>query len=133
MALDAYLPPLSHLVSFGRPLQAAIPVLHRMAFWWLVPPGWEPDFVSLAPLSYNLSCLAAEVRLDLQSASLAPGQISAQHVHTIAICNEFIDEVAWIWALDLAADPAFHQTWTSLSRPTPVGTSWLPLRCSSWQ
>ncbi|KAJ9064196.1 hypothetical protein DSO57_1032951 [Entomophthora muscae] len=20
-----------------------------MAYWWLVPPGWEPDFVSLAP------------------------------------------------------------------------------------
>ncbi|KAJ9064176.1 hypothetical protein DSO57_1033114 [Entomophthora muscae] len=49
MALDAYFPPLSHMVSFGRPLQAAIPVLHWMASWWLVSPGWEPDFVSLAP------------------------------------------------------------------------------------
>ncbi|KAJ9064428.1 hypothetical protein DSO57_1030764 [Entomophthora muscae] len=54
MALAAYFPPLSHLVSFGRPLQAAIPVLHWMASWWLVPPGWEPDFVSLAPLSYKI-------------------------------------------------------------------------------
>ncbi|KAJ9089743.1 hypothetical protein DSO57_1009747 [Entomophthora muscae] len=24
-----------------------------MASWWLVSPGWEPDFVSLAPLSYT--------------------------------------------------------------------------------
>ncbi|KAJ9079012.1 hypothetical protein DSO57_1000647 [Entomophthora muscae] len=53
MSLDAYFPPLSHPVSFGRPLQAAIPVLHWTAYWWLVPPGWEPDFVSLAPLSYT--------------------------------------------------------------------------------
>ncbi|KAJ9060428.1 hypothetical protein DSO57_1030986 [Entomophthora muscae] len=52
MALDTYFPPFSQPVSFGRPFQAAIPVLHWMASWWLVPPGWEPDFVSLAPLSY---------------------------------------------------------------------------------
>ncbi|KAJ9088055.1 hypothetical protein DSO57_1026901 [Entomophthora muscae] len=59
---------------------------------------------------YDAFCLAAEVRLGLQSASLAPGQISPQHAHTIAICNSFIDEVVRIWALELAADPAFHQT-----------------------
>ncbi|KAJ9071140.1 hypothetical protein DSO57_1000146 [Entomophthora muscae] len=52
MALDAYFPPLSQPVSFGRPLQAAIPFLHWMSSWWLVPSRWEPDFVSLAPLSY---------------------------------------------------------------------------------
>ncbi|KAJ9062840.1 hypothetical protein DSO57_1006288 [Entomophthora muscae] len=49
MALDAYFPLFSQLVFFGRPLQVAIPVLHWMASWWLIPPGWEPDFVSLAP------------------------------------------------------------------------------------
>ncbi|KAJ9077075.1 hypothetical protein DSO57_1020194 [Entomophthora muscae] len=49
MALDAYFPPFSLPVSFGRPLQVAIPVLHWMASWWDQPPGWEPDFVSLAP------------------------------------------------------------------------------------
>ncbi|KAJ9075210.1 hypothetical protein DSO57_1039774 [Entomophthora muscae] len=54
---------------------------------------------------YNASCLAAEVRLGLQSASLAPDQISAQNAHTIAIQNEYIDEVAWIWSLELAAKP----------------------------
>ncbi|KAJ9049790.1 hypothetical protein DSO57_1020862 [Entomophthora muscae] len=52
---------------------------------------------------YNASCLAAEVRLGLQSASLVPGQISAQHAHTIAIHNDYIDEVTQIWALELAA------------------------------
>ncbi|KAJ9054354.1 hypothetical protein DSO57_1015562 [Entomophthora muscae] len=30
---------------------------------------------------YDASCLAAEVLLGLQSVSLAPGQISAQHAH----------------------------------------------------
>ncbi|KAJ9072233.1 hypothetical protein DSO57_1039664 [Entomophthora muscae] len=43
---------------------------------------------------YNVSCLAAEVFLGLRSAYLAPGQISAQYPHTIAICNDYIDEVA---------------------------------------
>ncbi|KAJ9067582.1 hypothetical protein DSO57_1037598 [Entomophthora muscae] len=59
---------------------------------------------------YNPSCLAAEVRLGLQSATLAPSEISAQHAHTIAIFNKYIDKVAHIWALMLVADPSFHQT-----------------------
>ncbi|KAJ9075314.1 hypothetical protein DSO57_1037262 [Entomophthora muscae] len=70
---------------------------------------------------YNASRLAAEVHLGLQSASLAPGQISAQHTHTIAIQNKYIDEVAWIWSLELAADPAFHQT---LDLPVQANASW---------
>ncbi|KAJ9079923.1 hypothetical protein DSO57_1030552 [Entomophthora muscae] len=32
------------------------------------------------------------------------------NTHTIAICNNLIDEVTQIWALELATDPAFHQT-----------------------
>ncbi|KAJ9076100.1 hypothetical protein DSO57_1029376 [Entomophthora muscae] len=36
------------------PLQAAIPVLHWMASWWFVSPGWEPNLVSLASLSHTL-------------------------------------------------------------------------------
>ncbi|KAJ9082742.1 hypothetical protein DSO57_1001809 [Entomophthora muscae] len=54
MGLDIYFPPFSQPASFGRPLQAAISILHWMASWWLVLPEWEPDFVSLAPLSYTV-------------------------------------------------------------------------------
>ncbi|KAJ9067102.1 hypothetical protein DSO57_1003015 [Entomophthora muscae] len=45
---------------------------------------------------YDASCLAAEVRLGLQSASLAPGQISAQHAHTIVVVNCAINAIL-IW------------------------------------
>ncbi|KAJ9073290.1 hypothetical protein DSO57_1018006 [Entomophthora muscae] len=61
VALDAYFPPLSHPVSFGRSLRAAIPVLHWMVSWWLVPSGWEPDFVSLAPLTGRSSLKATSL------------------------------------------------------------------------
>ncbi|KAJ9072032.1 hypothetical protein DSO57_1031383 [Entomophthora muscae] len=70
MALDAYFPPLSHLVSFGRPLRAAIPFLHWMASWWLVPPGWEPNFFSLAPLSYSIFVFEAKSTLTCKTAHM---------------------------------------------------------------
>ncbi|KAJ9088656.1 hypothetical protein DSO57_1020987 [Entomophthora muscae] len=69
----------------------------------------------------NASCLAAEVRLGLQSTSLVPGKISAQYAHTITSCNEFIDKVTQIWALELAANLLFHQT---LYLPIQANTSW---------
>ncbi|KAJ9049919.1 hypothetical protein DSO57_1039828 [Entomophthora muscae] len=73
---------------------------------------------------YDASCLAAEVRLGLQSATLPPSEISAHHAHTIAVRNEYIDKVAWVWALELAADPSSHQT---LDLPVQANTN----RCFS--
>ncbi|KAJ9089359.1 hypothetical protein DSO57_1013732 [Entomophthora muscae] len=49
MGLNAYFPQLSPVSSLWSPLRAAIPVLHWMASWWFVTPGWEPYLVSLAP------------------------------------------------------------------------------------
>ncbi|KAJ9068101.1 hypothetical protein DSO57_1032015 [Entomophthora muscae] len=54
MDLNAYFPQLSPVSSLWSPLQAVIPVLHWMASLWLVPPGWEPKLVSLAPFSHNI-------------------------------------------------------------------------------
>ncbi|KAJ9080684.1 hypothetical protein DSO57_1022349 [Entomophthora muscae] len=53
MGLDFYFPRLSAVSSLWTPLQAAIPVLHWMVSWWILPPGWEPNLFSLAPLSHN--------------------------------------------------------------------------------
>ncbi|KAJ9070882.1 hypothetical protein DSO57_1002942 [Entomophthora muscae] len=53
MGLNAYFPQLSLVSSLWSPLQAANPVLHWMVSWWFVSPGWEPNLVSLAPLSHN--------------------------------------------------------------------------------
>ncbi|KAJ9061303.1 hypothetical protein DSO57_1021976 [Entomophthora muscae] len=53
MGLNAYFPQLSLVFSLWSPLQAAIPVLHWMASWWFVTPGWELNLVILAPLSHT--------------------------------------------------------------------------------
>ncbi|KAJ9052953.1 hypothetical protein DSO57_1029032 [Entomophthora muscae] len=53
MGLNMYFHPLSPVSSLWSPLQAAIPVLHWVVSWWFVLPGWEPNLVSLAPLSYR--------------------------------------------------------------------------------
>ncbi|KAJ9071419.1 hypothetical protein DSO57_1037123 [Entomophthora muscae] len=53
MGLDSYFPRLSAVSSLWTPLQAAIPVLHWMVSWWILPPGWELKLVSLAPLSHT--------------------------------------------------------------------------------
>ncbi|KAJ9054006.1 hypothetical protein DSO57_1018883 [Entomophthora muscae] len=53
MGLNAYFSPLSCTTSFLRPLGEAIPVFHWVASWWAVPPGWKPDFVIIALLSYT--------------------------------------------------------------------------------
>ena len=55
MALNGYFPQLSPVSSLWSPLRAAVPVLHWAASWWFVPPGWEPNLVSLAPLSHRMS------------------------------------------------------------------------------
>ncbi|KAJ9087262.1 hypothetical protein DSO57_1034827 [Entomophthora muscae] len=52
MALNAYFPQLSPVSSLWSPFQAAVPVLHWAASWWFVLLGWEPNLVSLAPLSH---------------------------------------------------------------------------------
>ncbi|KAJ9062039.1 hypothetical protein DSO57_1014893 [Entomophthora muscae] len=57
MGLNTYFPQLSLVSSLWSPLQAAVPVLHWMASWWFVSPGWGPNLVSLAPLSHiSLVC-----------------------------------------------------------------------------
>ncbi|KAJ9065324.1 hypothetical protein DSO57_1020956 [Entomophthora muscae] len=53
MGLDSYFPWLSAVSSLWTLLQAAIPVLHWMVSWWALPPGWEPNLVSLASLSHT--------------------------------------------------------------------------------
>ncbi|KAJ9064501.1 hypothetical protein DSO57_1029952 [Entomophthora muscae] len=53
MGLDFYFPRVSAASSLWTPLQAAMPVLYWMASWWILPPGWEPKLVSLAPLSHR--------------------------------------------------------------------------------
>ncbi|KAJ9076762.1 hypothetical protein DSO57_1023170 [Entomophthora muscae] len=54
MGLNSYFPQLSPVSSLWSPLRAAIPVLHWVASWWFVSPGWEPNLVSLAPLSHKV-------------------------------------------------------------------------------
>ncbi|KAJ9062354.1 hypothetical protein DSO57_1011705 [Entomophthora muscae] len=54
MGLDFYFPQLSSASSLWTPLQATIPVLHWMVSWWILLLGWEPNLVSLAPLSHIL-------------------------------------------------------------------------------
>ncbi|KAJ9069454.1 hypothetical protein DSO57_1018374 [Entomophthora muscae] len=49
MGLDFYFPQLSAVSSLWMPLQVAIPVLYWMVSWWILPPGWEPNLVSLSP------------------------------------------------------------------------------------
>ncbi|KAJ9073302.1 hypothetical protein DSO57_1018017 [Entomophthora muscae] len=68
MGLNAYFPQLSLVSSLWSPLQAAIPVAHWMASWWFVAPGWEPNLVSLAPLSHNTPVVLAKppCALDLE-------------------------------------------------------------------
>ncbi|KAJ9059986.1 hypothetical protein DSO57_1035725 [Entomophthora muscae] len=53
MGLNSYFPQLSPVSSLWSSLRAAIPVLHWLASWWFASPGWEPNLVSLAPLSHN--------------------------------------------------------------------------------
>ncbi|KAJ9050309.1 hypothetical protein DSO57_1015526, partial [Entomophthora muscae] len=55
MRLNSYFPQLSPVSSFWSPLREAIPVLHWAESWWFLSPGWEPNLVSLAPLSYTIS------------------------------------------------------------------------------
>ncbi|KAJ9074657.1 hypothetical protein DSO57_1004113 [Entomophthora muscae] len=49
MGLNSYFPQLSPVSSLWSPLRAAVPVIHWVALWWFVLPGWEPNLVSLAP------------------------------------------------------------------------------------
>ncbi|KAJ9053373.1 hypothetical protein DSO57_1024762 [Entomophthora muscae] len=53
MGLNVYFPQISPASLLWSPLQAAIPVLHWAASWWFVSLGWEPNLVSLAPLSHK--------------------------------------------------------------------------------
>ncbi|KAJ9078382.1 hypothetical protein DSO57_1007098 [Entomophthora muscae] len=64
MGLDSYFPRLSAMSSLWTPLQAAIPVLHWMVSWWILPPGWEPNLVSLAP---HLTILFRKVKIQSMS------------------------------------------------------------------
>ncbi|KAJ9079719.1 hypothetical protein DSO57_1032585 [Entomophthora muscae] len=57
MGLDSYFPRVSAVSFLWTPLQAAMSVLYWMASWWILPPGWEPNLVSLAPLSHSKSKL----------------------------------------------------------------------------
>ncbi|KAJ9084065.1 hypothetical protein DSO57_1028116 [Entomophthora muscae] len=53
MGFDSYFLWVSAASSLWTPLQAAMSVLYWMASWWILPPGWKPNLVSLAPLSHR--------------------------------------------------------------------------------
>ncbi|KAJ9086782.1 hypothetical protein DSO57_1000407 [Entomophthora muscae] len=53
MGLNSYFPQLSPVSPFWSPLRVVIPVLHWVASWWFLSSGWEPNVVSLAPLSHT--------------------------------------------------------------------------------
>ncbi|KAJ9066535.1 hypothetical protein DSO57_1008474 [Entomophthora muscae] len=65
MGLDSYFPHLSAVSSLWTPLQEAIPVLHWMASRWILPPGWKPNLVSLAPLSHMFEDLVYSLGLSV--------------------------------------------------------------------
>ncbi|KAJ9078582.1 hypothetical protein DSO57_1005425 [Entomophthora muscae] len=53
MGLNSYFSQLSPASLLWSPLKAVVPVLHWVTSWWFVLPGWEPNLVSLAPLSHT--------------------------------------------------------------------------------
>ncbi|KAJ9067134.1 hypothetical protein DSO57_1002620 [Entomophthora muscae] len=53
LAINAYLPTLSPISALWTPVREVIPALHWLTSWWILPPGWEPNLVGLAPLSLN--------------------------------------------------------------------------------
>ncbi|KAJ9082777.1 hypothetical protein DSO57_1001306 [Entomophthora muscae] len=74
MGLNVYFPQLSPVSSFLSPLQAAIPALHWAASWWFVSLGWEPNLVSLAPLSHKVHlCCVLRRGTDTQRGILTLG------------------------------------------------------------
>ena len=55
MGFNGYFPHFVGPSSFLRPVRAALPALCWAASWWFAPPGWEPGFLNLAPLSHIMS------------------------------------------------------------------------------
>ena len=53
MGFNGYFPHFVGPSSFLRPVRAALPALCWAASWWFSPPGWEPGFLNLAPLSHT--------------------------------------------------------------------------------
>ncbi|KAJ9063143.1 hypothetical protein DSO57_1003275 [Entomophthora muscae] len=98
MGLNSYFPQLSPVSSFWSPLRAAIPVLHWAASWWFLSPGWEPNLVSLAPLSYTQG---------LQPKSPIPRSLGTMRLLTPPPCIHLSPgPTLWIQELPLHA-PAF--------------------------
>ncbi|KAJ9053015.1 hypothetical protein DSO57_1028364 [Entomophthora muscae] len=73
MGLNAYFPQLFLTFSLWSPLQAAIPVLHWEASWWYILPGWEPNLVSLAPLSHRGDSVSNENSILTKTQGMGPG------------------------------------------------------------
>ncbi|KAJ9052261.1 hypothetical protein DSO57_1035981 [Entomophthora muscae] len=46
MGLNIYFPQMSPVSSLWSPFRVAFLVIHWMASWWFVSPGWEPNLVS---------------------------------------------------------------------------------------
>ncbi|KAJ9051484.1 hypothetical protein DSO57_1004221 [Entomophthora muscae] len=76
MGLDSYFPCLSATSSLWTPLQAPIPVLHWMMSWWVLPPGCEPNLVSLAPLSHSFGLRLSPGVLTLRNCENKKGKTS---------------------------------------------------------
>ncbi|KAJ9086463.1 hypothetical protein DSO57_1003798 [Entomophthora muscae] len=49
MGLNSYFPQLSPVFSLWSPLRVAVSVIHWVASWCFVSPGWELNLVSLSP------------------------------------------------------------------------------------
>ncbi|KAJ9069892.1 hypothetical protein DSO57_1014022 [Entomophthora muscae] len=94
VGLNAYFPQLS-LVSFlWSPLQAAILVAHWMASWWFVAQGWEPNLVSLSPLSLTITVLGLANQVVPHTGSWRPLATALNYLVCIAPIV-YMDFQAW--------------------------------------
>ncbi|KAJ9049352.1 hypothetical protein DSO57_1025475 [Entomophthora muscae] len=89
IGLNAYFPQLSPVSSLWSSLQAAIPVLHWAASWWFISPGWEPNLVSLAPLSHNFPKKNYHIK-----------RKASKHLKSAEDLNQVIDK-KWVMAAPL--------------------------------
>ncbi|KAJ9076707.1 hypothetical protein DSO57_1023672 [Entomophthora muscae] len=60
--------------------------------------------------SYNVEQLIGEVDLCLHATAKNTSGFSLQHIYTITQCNQYICEVACIWALEQSANPELTRT-----------------------
>ena len=74
-----------------------------MASWWLVPPGWEPDFVSLAP-SLTLTIPLAQGAPSTQNFS----KLGVVYIKVLGLANQVVPHTGtwfpWATAVNYLAE-----------------------------